>query len=241
MDLILKQKSKHVKINFLIFLLFSLSQNIFCQIISLEPKSFKNQLKSTPNVLLLDVRKESQFEKGHISKARNLVYENQEFDKTIENISKETTIFMYCQNGELSNNAGIYMQDLGYKSIFVLSGGFENWIRTPLPYVANSAKFEPLAFYSITDIENLSRKYPLLLLDFYATWCKPCKQQEPILKDLNEKYPNLKIIKIDGDKNQTLSAHFEVEEIPTLILFKNNKQFWRKSGLTKRKQIEALL
>jgi thioredoxin 1 len=240
MGLFLKHKSKLAKINFSI-ILFLLFQPGFCQFSVLEPKAYKEELKTTPNVLFIDVRSELLYDKGHISKARNLTFENQNFEKNIENISKETSIFLYCQNGETSKNAAVFMQDLGYMKIKILKGGFESWIRTPLPYVASSSKFEPFAFYSIVDIENLSKKHPLLLLDFYASWCKPCKQQEPILKELNEKYPALKIVKIDADKNQTLSTHFEIEEIPTLILFKYSRQTWRKSGLSKRKQLEALL
>jgi thioredoxin len=242
MGLILKLKSNLAKTNFLLVLLvLFFSKNGNCQSALLEPLVFKDQFKISTNSILIDLRKEEFYAKGHISKSRNIVFEDQNFEKAVVDIPKDKQIFLYCQNGEISKNAAVFLSDLGFLNIIVLDGGFEKWIKTPLSYASSSPKFEPLAYYSLADIENLAQKYPLVILDFYATWCKPCKQQEPILKELNEEYPNLKIVKIDADKNQTLSSHFEIEEIPTLILFKYKKQFWRKSGLTKRKQLEALL
>ncbi len=235
------QKLKLAIIKFLCFTLIFLVPLIsFGQSLLLEPTIFKAQFKSNSTPILIDLRAFSFFNNGHISKAINIPYDNPDFEKAIAYLSKESPLFLYCQNGENSKNAAIFMNDLGFKQVLVLKGGFENWVKTPLPYVS-SQKFEPLAYFSIADIEKLTQKYPLVLIDFYATWCKPCKQQDPILKDLNEKYPNLKIIKIDADKNQTASSHFEIEEIPTLILFKKNKQIWRKSGLVKAKQLEAVL
>lgn len=233
---------KHVIIKVLIgFILFFYVQTSFSQSLIQEPKVFKEQFKLTQNPILVDLRATELFNKGRIAKSISIPFENQDFEKAIAYISKETPVYLYCQNGEISQNAAVFMKDLAYKNVIVLRGGFENWVKVPLPYVGGGSKSEILAYYSLADIDNLAKKYPLLLLDFYATWCKPCKLQDPILKELNKNHPELKIIKLDADKNQTLAAHFEIEEIPTLILFKKSKQFWRKSGLVKSKQLEAIL
>ena len=77
-----------------------------------------------------------------------------------------------------------------------------------------------------------------VLIDFYADWCGPCKMLAPILKEVkNELNDNIKIIKIDVDKNQTLAAKYNVRGVPTMLLFKNGKQVWRQSGVLSKQQI----
>ena len=78
----------------------------------------------------------------------------------------------------------------------------------------------------------------LVLVDFFADWCGPCKILAPILKQVKEELEDkLKIIKIDVDKNQALSTKFQVRGVPTMILFKNGKQLWRQSGVLQKEQI----
>lgn len=71
-----------------------------------------------------------------------------------------------------------------------------------------------------------------VLVDFYADWCAPCKMLTPILKEVKETLgEQLKIIKIDVDKNGSLADRFQVRGVPTMILFKNGKAVWRQSGV----------
>jgi len=69
------------------------------------------------------------------------------------------------------------------------------------------------------------------LVDFYATWCGPCKTMHPILDQLKEKYGDkIRIIKIDVDKNQSVAAQFRIQGVPTFILLKSGNRMWRESG-----------
>ena len=86
-----------------------------------------------------------------------------------------------------------------------------------------------------TDIIN--EKKPTLV-DFYATWCGPCKMQGPILEQLKNKVGDAaNIVKIDVDRNPDLSAKYQIRSVPTLIIFKNGEPQWRASGL---QQLEIL-
>ncbi len=83
------------------------------------------------------------------------------------------------------------------------------------------------------------------LVDFYATWCGPCKMMHPVLKDLSKDVKGkARIIKIDIDKNQKLATKLGIRSVPTFILYKNGKEQWRKSGgMTKqalKKQIDKV-
>ena len=78
------------------------------------------------------------------------------------------------------------------------------------------------------DIINGSQ---LTLVDFFATWCAPCKAMHPVLEQLKEYVgEGIRIIKIDVDKNQALSNAYGIQSIPTLMLFRNGKMLWRQSG-----------
>lgn len=81
-----------------------------------------------------------------------------------------------------------------------------------------------------------------VLIDFYATWCGPCKTMMPILDQVKERLgEDAKIVKIDVDKNQSLAAKYQVRGVPTLMLFKNGQQVWRQSGVVQVNKLVSLL
>ena len=82
-----------------------------------------------------------------------------------------------------------------------------------------------------------------VLVDFFATWCGPCKMLSPVLKEVKDSLGDtISIIKIDVDKNQQISSKYQVRGVPTMILFQNGKQLWRQSGvLTKERIIKTIL
>lgn len=81
-----------------------------------------------------------------------------------------------------------------------------------------------------------------VLVDFFATWCGPCKMMPPILEQVhNQLGEQVRIIKIDVDKNQQLASQLNVSSVPTLAIFKNGEIKWRQPGVQQAAALVNLL
>jgi thioredoxin 1 len=81
-----------------------------------------------------------------------------------------------------------------------------------------------------------------VIIDFHALWCGPCKVQSPILKDLaTELGDRIRVIKIDVDQNQEIAARYQIQSVPTLMIFKHGEIKYKQPGVHTKQQLLNVL
>ncbi|WP_300813480.1 thioredoxin [uncultured Bacteroides sp.] len=90
--------------------------------------------------------------------------------------------------------------------------------------------------------EELIQSEKPVLVDFYATWCGPCKMMHPILENVKGRVGDkARIVKIDVDEQQALAMQYRIQAVPTLMLFKGGQQVWRQSGVVQSNELVSLI
>lgn len=90
----------------------------------------------------------------------------------------------------------------------------------------------------MASFKEIISSHPKVLVDFSAEWCGPCKTLGPILHEVKEELGNeIKIVKVDVDRNNELAAKYQVQGVPTMILYKNGDQVWRQSGVLPKQEL----
>lgn len=94
----------------------------------------------------------------------------------------------------------------------------------------------------MNDFDKFINEEKPTLVDFFATWCGPCKMQSPIIEDVKNRVgDSANVLKVDIDKNLAIAQRYRVQSVPTLIVFKKGEALWRGVGVHPADQLEAKL
>lgn len=200
----------------------------------LSAKEFQDKITELGNVVILDVRTPDEFNGGTIENAVNADITSYDFTNVVQTLDKSTPVMVFCLSGGRSKDAAKALRNMGFNTVYELKGGILKWNAENLPVVApqssSSAKSDGMNYQ---DFLQLLGGDKIVIVDFYAEWCRPCKILQPILHEIeNENKDKVSLITIDIDKNPLLANHLKIEAIPLVHIYKNQKLHWNNLGIT---------
>lgn len=195
----------------------------------LNPHAFKAALNDKKDEILIDVRTPEEYSEGHLSGALNINWNDPSFSEQMEKLDKTKPVFIYCRSGGRSGQAYQALKSMGFKEVYDMDGGISAWQSAGLKTGNDEAP--PLQGMNMNDYHNLLETDKLVLVDFYATWCTPCKKMEPFLAEIaTEESEKLSLQRIDADKNSIVAQELNITGLPTILLYKNKKMVWSHVG-----------
>jgi thioredoxin 1 len=202
---------------------------------------FEQKINSTKNAQLIDVRTPEEYAKGYLKGARNINWNGSTFETEINKLDKNQAVFVYCLGGGRSAAAAVKIKELGFKEIYDMQGGITAWNSAGKPTVTSNIGINNPGM-SLEEYNKQLKSDKLILIDFNAPWCTPCKKMAPMLEELSkEQQGKMELIKINVDENKELTQTLKIAELPVLILYKNKKILWQKSGMTEKSEIQKAL
>lgn len=151
-------------------------------------------------------------------------------------LDKSKPVFVYCLSGGRSSSAANKMRSDGFKEVYELSGGIMKWRGANLPETTDNAVVSN--GMSKQQFDALLSSDKLVLIDFYADWCAPCKKMKPYLEEISKDMADkVVVIRINADDNQALCKELKIDALPVLQLYKNKTLSWTNTGFIEKAEV----
>ena len=201
---------------------------------SVTVKEFSEKLAENPDAVLIDVRTPGEYADGHLQNAVNIDWKGNDFDTQVSNLDKSKPVYLYCLSGGRSTAAANFLKDEGFSEVIEMDGGMMKWRSEKMPETKEASATKETGMTK-KQFDKLLDTDKVVLVDFYAVWCAPCKKMEPYLKEIAEDMKDkVTVIRIDVDKNEELAMEMNVNALPTLMVFKNKVNTWEKIGFVEK-------
>ena len=198
----------------------------------LSATEFQTEIKSGEAGQILDVRTVDEYNKGHIEGAVLADISSNLFQEVTSKLDKSKPVYVYCLSGGRSGEAASQLQQMGFKSVINLSGGMLAWQSANLPLTTNASSPAVSEGMSLAEFDQQIKGKKLVIVDYNATWCGPCKQLSPVLEAwVKAQNGQVELIKIDVDANQSLAKAKQIESIPYLEFYKDGKLADKQIGM----------
>lgn len=219
------------------YFVFCLAVSAFAQkTTELTADEFAKNIQSEKNPQVIDVRTQGEFRKGYIEGAMNYDISSKDFKSHVSSLDKSRPVYVYCLSGGRSAKAAAYLRRSGFENVYELKSGMMAWNGARKPVVKFEAGVDGM---SVEEFRNKVQANNLVLVDFYAKWCAPCKQMSPYLESLKKEYNGrMTLLKIDADANKVLVDGLSVQALPKMYLYKDGKEVWSHMGYLSKQQIE---
>lgn len=207
------------------------------QVTALKPNEYASAIQSS-QIQVLDARTADEYKSGHLNNALQANWLNRaEFEDRTQHLDKNKPVYIYCLSGGRSAAAGSFLASKGYK-VINLEGGMNAWKMANLPLIGASAVKQTTMDSYMGQVQST----PVVLVDFGAEWCPPCRKMEPVLQSfMKSNSGKLTLVKMDGGVEDQLMKALNVEALPTFILYKNGKEVKRKQGLVSEEEFNSWL
>lgn len=232
---------KKIALNLLLILLFIFNAKAQAPF-NIDAVEFNNLIQ-TQQGIVLDVRTPQEYSRGHIDNSTLINIADRNFISKISLLQKDKPIYIYCLTGSRSRSAANYMAKNGFKKVYNLQRGILDWQRNNLPVIKSAATTNSNSItYNNDTFNTLIKSDKLVLIDFHAPWCAPCKSMSPVIKKLAADYKGkAKIEKVDVEANRLIAEANQIQSIPGFILFKNGKKVWTHKGIISYNDLSELL
>nr|WP_298656487.1 thioredoxin domain-containing protein [uncultured Flavobacterium sp.] len=203
---------------------------------SVDVAEFKSTLEKTNNAQLIDVRTAGEYSGGHIDNSKNIDWNGNDFETQVASLDKTKPVLVYCLSGGRSKRAAAKLNELGFKEVIELNGGYLAWEKANPKTNA--------VWFGMTQEEyaKLVTSDKTVVIDFYAEWCAPCKKMAPYLEKMNAELAGKVIIhRIDADKNKSLFNTLGYQGLPVLLVYKNGKETFKKNEFVSEEELRKAL
>jgi thioredoxin len=230
-------KSKFLSLLFFSFLFVSCQGQPSKAIHTVDVNTFSEKLKSNETPQLIDVRTPEEYSVGHIEKAFNINWFDENFVNRVSKYDTAKPVFVYCKVGGRSAKAADKLAELGFTEIYNLDGGYMKW------NAANeSTPSDKIIGMCDQEYGELVKSSDRVMVDFNAKWCAPCQKMKPyILKFQSELKDQIKIVQLDADENKTLIDQMKLDSLPTIIVYEKGKEVWRNVGFISEEDLKKHL